>query len=127
MLNYQYRACQAGIKEKMVEMAINGSGIRDTARVLKINKNIVIYTLKKSRYLSAGSSQAHGTHRKHCRKTMPIIQFVGVILNGHLPNRLHPITAPPCLPVATIKVNRRYGNGDFGNIGFVMTKITVIM
>jgi hypothetical protein len=30
-------------------MAINGSGIRDTARVLKINKNTVISTLKKSR------------------------------------------------------------------------------
>ena len=28
-------------------MAINGSGIRDTARVLKINKNTVINTLKK--------------------------------------------------------------------------------
>jgi hypothetical protein len=27
MLNYQYLACQAGIKEKVVEMAINGSGI----------------------------------------------------------------------------------------------------
>jgi DNA-binding transcriptional regulator LsrR (DeoR family) len=28
-------------------MAINSSGIRDTARVLKINKNTVIRTLKK--------------------------------------------------------------------------------
>jgi len=28
-------------------MAINGSGIRDTARILKINKNTVISTLKK--------------------------------------------------------------------------------
>jgi len=29
------------------EMAINGSGMRDTARVLKINKDTVINTLKK--------------------------------------------------------------------------------
>jgi len=47
MLNYRYRACQAGIKDQVVEMAINGSGIRDTARVLKINKNTVICILKK--------------------------------------------------------------------------------
>ena len=32
-------------------MAINGSGIRDTARVLKINKNTIIRTLKKANTL----------------------------------------------------------------------------
>ena len=56
MLNYRYRACQTGIKEQVVDMAINGSGIRDTARVLKINKNTVIRTLKKSQYLDTSSS-----------------------------------------------------------------------
>jgi transposase-like protein len=40
MLNYRYRACLAGIKEQVVEMAINGSGIRDTARVLKIGSGL---------------------------------------------------------------------------------------
>jgi transposase-like protein len=43
------KACEPGVKEQIVEMSINGSGIRDTARVLKINKNTVISTLKKSR------------------------------------------------------------------------------
>ena len=47
MLEYRYRAYEPGIKQQAVEMAINGSGIRDTARVLKINKNTVISTLKK--------------------------------------------------------------------------------
>jgi len=47
MLTYRYRACEPGIKEKIIDMAINGSGIRDTGRVLKINKNTVIQTLKK--------------------------------------------------------------------------------
>jgi hypothetical protein len=37
------------------------------------------------------------------------------------------VTAPPCLPVAVIKANKRYGNGDFGSIGFVMNRISVIM
>ena len=49
MLDYRYKACEPGIKAQVVDMAINGSGIRDTARVLKINKNTVISTLKKSR------------------------------------------------------------------------------
>lgn len=48
MLAYRYKACSPGIKEQVVEMSIHGSGIRDTARVLKINKNTVIRTLKKS-------------------------------------------------------------------------------
>lgn len=46
MLKYRYRACEPGIKEQILDMAINGSGIRDTGRVLKINKNTVINTLK---------------------------------------------------------------------------------
>lgn len=46
MLKYRYRAYEPGIKEKVIDMAINGSGIRDTGRVLKIDKNTVINTLK---------------------------------------------------------------------------------
>lgn len=48
MLTYRYKAYQPGIKETVVEMAINSSGIRDTARVLGIAKGTVISTLKKS-------------------------------------------------------------------------------
>ena len=48
-LDYQYKACEAGMTEKIVEMAVNASGVRDTARVLKINKNTVINTLKKKK------------------------------------------------------------------------------
>lgn len=47
MKQYCYKAYEPGIKEKIVEMAINSSGIRDTARVLKISKGTVIDTLKK--------------------------------------------------------------------------------
>ena len=46
MLEYCYKACEFGIKEQMVEMAINSSGNLDTARVLKIRKNMVTRTLK---------------------------------------------------------------------------------
>ncbi|RUM94701.1 MAG: hypothetical protein DSZ28_01825 [Thiothrix sp.] len=47
MLNYCYKAYEQGIKKQVVEMAMNGRGIRDIARVLHINKNTVIATLKK--------------------------------------------------------------------------------
>ena len=47
MLEYRYNAYRTDIEERVVEMAINGSGIRDTARVLKISKNTVISILKK--------------------------------------------------------------------------------
>ena len=36
------------VKAKICDMSINGSGIRDTARVLKISASTVIDTLKKS-------------------------------------------------------------------------------
>ena len=38
---------QPGTKEKIIEMAGNGSGIRDTARVLKIRPVVVSSVLKK--------------------------------------------------------------------------------
>lgn len=47
MLEYYHKAYQFGTKNKVLDMAINGSGIRDTARVLGINKNTVISTIKK--------------------------------------------------------------------------------
>lgn len=47
-LDYKYRACQPGIKEQVVELAINNAGIRDTARALHISINAVIRTLKNS-------------------------------------------------------------------------------
>ena len=35
------------IKEQIIEMSLNGSGIRDTARVLKISPTTVIEAIKK--------------------------------------------------------------------------------
>ncbi len=47
---YTYEARKTGAKEPITERAFNGSGIRDTARVLKIGINTVIRTLKNSRH-----------------------------------------------------------------------------
>jgi transposase-like protein len=42
-----YRGRAPAIKEQIVDMRLNGSGIRDTARVLKISPTTVINALKK--------------------------------------------------------------------------------
>ncbi len=47
-LEYINNASKPGVKDRIVEMAINGAGVRDTVRVLKVGINTVIRTLKKS-------------------------------------------------------------------------------
>ena len=48
LLQYQDRGRAPAIRGQVVDMAINGSGIRDTARVLRISPTTVIAVLKKS-------------------------------------------------------------------------------
>ena len=48
-LEYQYKACEPGIKEKVIAMVINGSGTRDTGRVLGVDKDTVTNILKKTK------------------------------------------------------------------------------
>ena len=44
---YSYKGAHPALKVQRVEMALNGSGIRDTARVLKVNRNTVMAQIKK--------------------------------------------------------------------------------
>lgn len=44
---HDYPGRRKEVKEKIVEMAINGSGVRDTARVLGVSPTTVINELKK--------------------------------------------------------------------------------
>jgi len=46
-LDYRYEGSKPGIEEKIIAMAANASGIRDTARVLGISTDKVMDTLKK--------------------------------------------------------------------------------
>src|SRR5215470_6861541 len=48
LLQYQDRGRTPEIRRQVVDIAINGSGIRDTARVLRISPTTVIVVLKKS-------------------------------------------------------------------------------
>ena len=46
-LDLIYKGRCPAIKEQIIDMALNGSGIRDTARVLKISPTTVLNALKK--------------------------------------------------------------------------------
>ncbi|OKP17529.1 transposase [Serratia fonticola] len=58
-LTYTYQARMLGLKEKIVDMAFNGAGVRDTARTLKVGINTVIRTLKTQAQAKTSSPVAH--------------------------------------------------------------------
>lgn len=52
ILYYKNKGHLPEIKNQIIEMALNGSGIRDTSRVLGISQNTVINELKKKKLKS---------------------------------------------------------------------------
>ena len=48
--DYTHDGYKPEVKQKITEMAVNGSGIRDTARVLAISTHTVIKELKKKKF-----------------------------------------------------------------------------
>src|SRR5204863_7784414 len=52
LLDYSYPGQSPAVKQQIVEMAMNASGIRDTARVLHVSTNTVMAALKKRRLTS---------------------------------------------------------------------------
>jgi insertion element IS1 protein InsB len=46
ILDYWYLGCLPDIKDQILDMALNASGIRDTARVLKICTGTVLSTIR---------------------------------------------------------------------------------
>jgi transposase-like protein len=47
-LAYCYNAYKPGVKEKIIELTLNSSGVRDIGRVLSISKDTVTSVLKKN-------------------------------------------------------------------------------
>ncbi len=47
LLNYTYQGHRPEVRAQIVEMTLNGSGIRDIARVLGVSTNTVLAELKK--------------------------------------------------------------------------------
>jgi transposase-like protein len=49
IVGYDNKGWLKDVKDKIIDMAVNGSGIRDTARVLGISRETVLSTIKKRR------------------------------------------------------------------------------
>lgn len=49
ILEHSYHGRKREVKQKIIDMSVNGSGIRDTARVLKVSSTTVMNELKKNR------------------------------------------------------------------------------
>jgi transposase-like protein len=59
-LAYSYNACKAGTEEKILELTLNSSGVRDIGRFLKISKDTVTSVLKKNAQNESLFSDAGG-------------------------------------------------------------------
>ena len=71
LLQYQDRGRVPEIRRQVIDMALNGSGVRDTARVLRISQTTVIAILKKSSH--ASRRQPHvGTPSSFTRRRSPV-------------------------------------------------------
>jgi transposase-like protein len=57
VLEYRHRGRLPQVKRQIIDMALNGSGIRDTARVLGISKETVLSELKKRKECSSRSTR----------------------------------------------------------------------
>ena len=53
LLDPAYKGRLPEIKQQVIEMSLNGSGVRDTARVLQISTATVIHELKKQGWPSS--------------------------------------------------------------------------
>jgi len=70
LLQYQDRGRAPEIRRQVVDLALNGSGIRDTARVLRISPTTVIAVLKKSPRTSTRQPR-FGTTSSFARRRRP--------------------------------------------------------
>lgn len=65
-LEYTNNASKPGTKEKIMEMVMNGSGTRDTGRVLKVSKDTVTKVLKNKEICK--TSQRRISHKARYRQ-----------------------------------------------------------
>jgi insertion element IS1 protein InsB len=71
LLQYQDRGRVPEIRCQVIDMALNGSGVRDTARVLRISPTTVIAILKKSSHASRRQPYV-GTPSAFTRRRSPV-------------------------------------------------------
>ena len=54
LLDYRNRGCLPEVKQHIIDMSLNASGVRDTARVLRISTDTVLSELKKKEVVLGG-------------------------------------------------------------------------
>jgi insertion element IS1 protein InsB len=62
LVEYSHHGRRPEVKQQLLEMTMNGSGIRDIARVLHISPTTVIEALKKSTSTPARQFRSTSTH-----------------------------------------------------------------
>src|SRR6266436_4118841 len=67
LLDYSYAGQSPEVKQQIVDMAMNASGIRDTARVLHVSPTTVINELKKRAGIAACESWRVGVRESRAR------------------------------------------------------------
>src|SRR5213596_2213951 len=58
LLDYRNRGCLPEVKRTIIDMSLNASGIRDTARVLRISTDTVLRALRKKEAALAAVNSA---------------------------------------------------------------------
>lgn len=49
LLDYSYQGHKRKVKKKIVDMSVNGSGVRDTARILGVSTSTIVKEIKKTK------------------------------------------------------------------------------
>ena len=62
LLDYRNRGCLPAVKQTIIDMSLNASGIRDTARVLRISIDTVLSELKKKEEMLASVNTVRAAH-----------------------------------------------------------------
>ena len=80
--DYVYRAYEPGVKDQIVDIAMNGGGIRDTARILGIGKTTVISALKKKWLFG----NLNGKKKPNLNRWLPSLatRFLGEVCHGRV-------------------------------------------
>jgi insertion element IS1 protein InsB len=66
IMDYAYNGLLPDVKVQIIDMALNGSGIRDTARVLRVSPNTVINELKKRNHALSLSTASSRNGQANC-------------------------------------------------------------
>ncbi len=80
LLDYSYAGHCAEIKQQIVDMAMNASGIRDTARVLHVSPTTVIKELKKRFCRMEPPFVLKETRGKFLSTTLSVVAQKGILL-----------------------------------------------